>query len=231
MFGRSKKARRDREAAEQVEQVVEDVVGPFDVSEAPDDGVARLDFGSLRIPNPADVKVQVEFVEKTHVVRQVQIVQDDSEVHVGVFAAPRNEDVWEEAREEIVKSVERKGGQVEEVDGPYGVELLARGKGHGATVRYAGVSGPRWLLRAVFRGPRAEDVDAAPALDEALRGMVVDRGEAAMPILEALPLKMPPQAVELHKKRAELAAARKAGATPGRVNGAGSRRPSPKPKR
>ncbi|WP_035702558.1 DUF3710 domain-containing protein, partial [Glycomyces tenuis] len=48
---------------------------------------------------------------------------------------------------------------------------------------------------------RATDEDAAPELDEALRNLVVDRGNLAMPVREPLPLKLPP-------KMAEEAAAR-----------------------
>lgn len=241
MFGRAKKdSRADGEAvdAEAVKpaEAPDGADGPYDADDAPNDAVPRLDFGSLRIPNSPEVKVQVEFVEKTHAVRQVQMVAGDSEVHVGVFAAPRSEDVWDEAREEIVKSVHRQGGSVEEVDGPYGAELLVRGKGQNVPVRYAGISGPRWLIRAVFRGPRAEDETASPALDEALRGVVVERGSAPMPVLDALPLRMPPEARQLQEQLvAKAAARRKAAAAPkDRVNAAPAakqRKPSPKPRK
>ncbi len=68
-------------------------------------------------------------------------------------------------------------------------------------MRFCGIDGPRWFVQATFQGQRALDEAAAPELDEALRLLVIDRGSTAMPVREALPLKLPP-------KMAEEAAAR-----------------------
>jgi hypothetical protein len=151
-----------------------------------------------------------------------------------VFAAPRSEGIWAEVRAEIRKQLFNDGVAAEEVDGDYGTELRARVRTpDGLTdIRFVGVDGPRWLVRAVFQGPAAVEPDAAPALLECLRNLVVDRGHEAMPVREPLPLHLP-------KEVAEAGAAESDGAdesaTPG-ANGATAagpprRKPSPRPRR
>ena len=59
----------------------------------------------------------------------------------------------------------------QEVDGEYGTELRARVRTRRALadVRFVGVDGPRWLVRALFQGPAAADPAAAGPLGECLR--------------------------------------------------------------
>ena len=73
--------------------VAEDVVpaiGPYDASEAPDDGIPRLDLGALLIPAVDGVEMRVQAAPDGQV-QQVMLVDGDSSVHLGVFAAPRTE--------------------------------------------------------------------------------------------------------------------------------------------
>jgi hypothetical protein len=60
-------------------------------------------------------------------------------------------------------------------------------------VRFVGVDGPRWFLRAVISGPAAVDESAASALLDVVRETVVVRGDEAMAPRELLSLKLPEQ--------------------------------------
>ena len=60
--------------------------------------------------------------------------------------------------------------------------------------RFVGVDGPRWFLRGMISGSAAESSEAAAALEQAFRQIVVVRGTAPMPVREPLPLTLPPQA-------------------------------------
>jgi hypothetical protein len=62
--------------------------------------------------------------------------------------------------------------------------------------RFFGVNGPRWFLRGVLSGPGAERTGsgAPSALEDAFRSVVVVRGNEPMPVREALPLSLPPEA-------------------------------------
>jgi hypothetical protein len=149
-----------------------------------------------------------------------------------VFAAPRSEGIWDEVRAEIRKQLFTDGVAAEEAEGDYGVELRARVRTpDGLTdIRFVGIDGPRWLVRAVFQGPAAIDPAAAPALLECLQNLVVDRGHEAMPVREPLPLHLPKEVTDAG---AENAAAEPAAAGANGADGSAEarRKPSPRPRR
>jgi hypothetical protein len=215
--------------------------GPYDVADAPD--TDRLDLGSLQIPAIDGVEVRVQ-ADPEGQVQQVVLVHGDSALQLGVFAAPRSEGIWDEVRADIRKQLFTDGVAAEEVEGEYGVELRSRVRtGEGiADIRFVGVDGPRWMVRAVYQGAAALDPDAAGPLADCLRGLVVDRGGEAMPVREPLPLRLPREMAEqAAAQQAEQAAAQQAeeaetgagGANGTPVPGGGPtrRRPSPRPRR
>jgi hypothetical protein len=188
-------------------EIGEDVAtGPYDISEAPE-GVERLDLGSLHIPVVDGVSVRVQ-ANDDGVIQQIALMQDDSALMLSVLAAPRNESIWDEARAEIRKELGAGGGSVVDIPhGEFGAELRARIKTPEGEVelRFVGVDGPRWLVRAVFQGPAALDPAAGPLLLDSLHGLVVDRGREAMPVMDVLPLRLPREIAE--QARAQAAAA------------------------
>jgi hypothetical protein len=165
--------------------------GPYDITEAPD-GIAQLDLGALRIPAVDGVEVRVQ-ADNDGRIQQVVLVNGESALQLGVFAAPRSDGIWDEVRAEIRKQFFTDGVAAEEVNGDYGPELRARVRTpEGLTdIRFVGVDGPRWLVRAVYQGPAAVDPTVAPALVQCLEQLVVDRGHEAMPVREPLPLRLP----------------------------------------
>src|SRR5262245_1401610 len=177
--------------------------GPYDMADAPD-GVDRLDLGSLRIPVVEGVAVQVQ-ANNDGVVQQVALTYADSALLLSALAAPRGEPVWDEVRAEIRKELSASGARAEELDGVYGPELRARvNTPDGAVdVRFVGVDGERWMVRAIYQGRAATDPAAAGPLDDCLAGLVVDRGRDAMPALEALPLRLPREIAEQARAQAE----------------------------
>ena len=72
-------------------------------------------------------------------------------------------------------------------------------------VRFLGVDGPRWFLRAMLAGaPAMEDEQARPFLD-AFRGVVVVRGTDPLPVRDPVPLQLPKEAAEQLAAAAEAA--------------------------
>jgi hypothetical protein len=118
-----------------------------------------------------------------------------------VFAAPRTDGIWDEVRAEIAQAMTADGVSPREVDGPYGIELTARvNTPEGpADVRFVGVDGPRWMVRALYQGAAAADPGREGALGEVLSGLVVVRDAEARPVREALPLQLPK---EMHDQAA-----------------------------
>jgi hypothetical protein len=216
----------DADGAEPAEEV-----GPYDAEDAPDDDVERLDLGSMRIPAVAGVEVRMQANEQGQVANVV-LVAGGNALQLGVFAAPRTEGIWDEVRSELRDGIRSDGGTVTEQDGEYGPELRARMRTpEGPTdVRFVGVDGPRWFVRAAFQGKVATDPSVAPQLLDCLHGLVVDRGQEAMPVLDPLPLRLPEEAV-----RQQQAAAGANGADPDATGtdadgtdgkGTGGRKPS-----
>jgi hypothetical protein len=194
--------------------------GPYDSSDAPDD-VERLDLGSLHIPVIDGVSVRVQ-ANNEGAVQQVALMYDDSALMLSVLAAPRTEGIWDEVRADIRKELAAGGAAVSGVNGEYGAEMRARVTTPEGPIDllFVGVDGPRWLLRAIFQGPAAVDPAAAVPLRECLRGVVVDRGRDAMPVLELLPLRLPREIAEQARAQAAAAEANRP-ATNGVVPGSG----------
>ncbi|WP_432987108.1 DUF3710 domain-containing protein [Dactylosporangium sp. CA-233914] len=201
--------------------------GPYDISEAPA-GIAQLDLGALKVPAVDGVEVRVQ-ADNDGRIQQIVLVFADSALQLGVFAAPRSEGIWGEVRGEIRKQLFNDGVAAEEVSGDYGAELRARVRTpEGLTdIRFVGVDGPRWLVRAVFQGPAAIDPQAAQPLLECLHNLVVDRGHEAMPVREPLPLHLPKEVAEAGAQSGE------AEDGPNGVDGTSPerRKPSPRPRR
>jgi hypothetical protein len=171
--------------------------GPFDIGEVDDTG-GRLDVGALLLPLVEGVELQLQLEEATGQVTGVFIILADSAVQLQAFAAPRHEGIWREICDEIATGITEQGGTADVGTGPFGYELLARvpsaqpdGRVGFQPLRFTGVDGPRWLLRAVFHGRAAVDPEAARSLEALVTDVVVVRGSEPMGPRELLPLHLP----------------------------------------
>ena len=172
--------------------------GPWDVADAPDDEVARLDLGAVRVPGLEGAEIQVNLDEETGQLMAVSVVQPDSALQLQVFAAPRNEATWPQVRQELAAQITRDGGlaDVDETAGDLRAQLpFPQPDGSVAlgAVRFVGVDGPRWLLRGVLSGRAAAEPAAAEPLLGVLRGVVVVRGGDPYAPGDPLPLRLPDQ--------------------------------------
>jgi hypothetical protein len=193
------------------ERPVQATTGPWDVLDAPDDGLPRLDLGAIRLPALPGMDLRVELDPQQRVIGAT-LVAGDSQLQVAVFAAPRAGGIWDDVRKDLATSASGQGASLREVEGPFGTELAgtimatpvgSSGEAAGGPVRvparFLGVNGPRWFLRGVLSGPEAAGgTTAEPGspsrLEDAFRAVVVVRGNEPMPVREALPLTLPPEA-------------------------------------
>lgn len=172
--------------------------GPWDSSEVDVPEENRLHLGGLVIAGHDGLEVRLQVDEASGQVASVLLVAEDGAVELRAFAAPRNEDLWDDVRRQLAAETARRGGTATEVDGPYGPALAVRMTGQtpdGQTVTQPslvlGISGPRWLLRATMLGRPAGRYDPEGLLESALRDVVVVRGTTPMPPGEAIGLTMP----------------------------------------
>jgi len=181
--------------------------GPWDEADAPDDGRTRVDLGALRLPAMSGMELRVDVNAQQQVVG-ASLRSGESLLQLSVFAAPRAGGLWDDVRADLARGASGQGGQLTEVDGPFGKELAgtvlitpaaqpgqpATGKPVRRPARFLGVDGPRWFLRGMISGPAAAGPEAAAALEGAFREVVVVRGAQPMPVREQLALTLPAQA-------------------------------------
>ena len=175
--------------------------GPLDESEA---NAVRpyVDLGGVKLVPRDGLQLRLEIEEGSKRVVAVGIDFAGSTLQVQPFAAPRTSGLWHEIRGQIVEQIRSQGGEIQQRDGTLGPELIARipvtGGEAGATrvARFVGVDGPRWFLRGVVAGAGAIEPEAASAIDEVFRSIVVVRGTTPMPPRDLIPLHVPAGAAQ-----------------------------------
>ena len=177
------------------------VRGPWDTSEVElvDDDPSKIDLGSLIVTPREGLELQLQVDEQRGHVIAVVLAGPDGAVELRPFAAPRNGDIWDDVRAQIAAEVTRRGGTATQATGPWGPELrvvLSMTTPEGQTgqqpSRVFGIAGPRWLLRATFFGRPALEPDDHGLVEQALRDVIVRRGDQAHAPGDPLPLTMPP---------------------------------------
>jgi hypothetical protein len=187
----------DSQAADGAQAAGEVPQGPFDSGDVTELGM-RLDMGALWLPVRRDVTMRLDVDKATGRPVAVKVSRDGSSLQIQAFAAPRTAGIWDQVREELIASAVERGGSAQEMDGPFGKEVLtelpnrtAQGREGKRDVRFFAVDGPRWLLRGRVMGRAATDRSAAKELEEVFRDVVVNRGSEARPPRELLPLTAP----------------------------------------
>jgi len=173
--------------------------GPWDEEDAPDDGLNRLDLGSVRVPVPEGAQLQVE-MDPSGPVKAVHVITPMGQLTVTAYAAPRSGGLWHEVSTELASQLQQDGATVRSVNGDWGLELMAA-LGD-LQLRFIGVDGPRWMLRGVVAGPPDRADSGTKALYDLIRGTVVIRGTLPMPVRTPLPIELPP-AIAQHIQTAQ----------------------------
>ncbi len=205
MFGRRKK-REQNKAEEQKKSAEQEapptrsagLTGPFDVADAPADDT-RIDFGGLQIPAREGLQISVEADEAQRRMTGLSLLYKETSVQLNAFAAPRSESIWLGIRDRLRESITAQGATAELRDGSFGKELHARipvNDPNSRTrsfrpMRFVGVEGPRWVLRAVISGAAMQNPALTAEVEEIIRSVVVVRGEGAMAPTEVIQLRMP----------------------------------------
>lgn len=165
--------------------------GPFD-EVAPDDDIERVDLGSLLVPKLPGTEIRLEGTAQAGPVG-VLVVDGRSGVHLVACSAPRTEGLWDEIREALQAGLPENATNVREAPGELGTELRAEVHTPQGIqyVRFIGIDGPRWMLRAVISGAAGDDPSLDALLVRVIRATVVVRGEEPLPIRQPLELRIP----------------------------------------
>ena len=221
MFGRRRSA-GNRDLDDEVTSVEEtsadevqgQQIGPWDVTD-PHPELPRVDLGSLQVPVLEGTDIQLVFAEQHGA--WVTVRHQLSEMQLQAFAAPKRSGLWDDVRGEIVTEIAGTGGQSAEREGPFGTELLAQvpaepgQPGSGVRpLRFVGVDGPRWFLRALLAGAAATDPAAAAPLEAVFSQVVVVRGDQPIPPRDLLELRLPAEAAAALEEQAKAQQAEQA---------------------
>lgn len=205
LFGFGKKKHAEENSTSQVQEAQDseseavapdvDLVarGPWDSSEAPEDG-KYLNLGGLRLPARDGVTLRLQVnTEKTRVVG-VTITYKESSLELAPFAAPKSHGLWDDISAELMAG----GSETSKQEGTFGTEIVMSVAVGGRTIptRIVGVDGPRWMLRGIFTGKAAQDGEQHDALDDFFSAIVVDRGDDPLAPRDPLPLHPPVQVKE-----------------------------------
>ncbi|MCW2768002.1 MAG: hypothetical protein JWO11_3961 [Nocardioides sp.] len=183
------------------DEAEEQARGPLDAEDLPDDGIERVDLGSLLIePEPGrELRLQVD--EQSGEVQAVVLAGPDGALELRAFAAPRNGDLWSDSKRQMAAEISQRGGTATEREGRFGTELVcqmpvSRPDGTAATQpsRIIGINGPRWFLRANLLGRPAMDLEGSGEWEDTIAKVAVRRGEGAVPPGEPLPVVLPENA-------------------------------------
>jgi uncharacterized protein YggU (UPF0235/DUF167 family) len=208
IFGRKRRTEdgsAGRHAAPDADDTIEDEAGeeaglsdvsdgPFDVADFEDDGVPRIDLGSVKVPVPDGSQVQVEMDPEAGGVRAVHVVTEQGQITVSAYAAPRSGGLWREVSTELAEQLRADGAKVNIGRGKWGLEISAIVGD--VALRFVGVDRPRWMLRGVIAGPQSEAAPAVEVLREIVRRTIVDRGDAPMPVRTPLTITLPDAVAE-----------------------------------
>ncbi len=205
LFGRKNKARTEPDPVDEADDWEDDQAeltrGPQDSGGAPaPDGY--LDLGTLYVPRIRGMQLRGNFEADKETMRRVVLVLGSSGVAVSVAAAPRSTEAWPELADQIKAGIVNSGGTIDEVGGPYGLQLEAKvatqlpdGSTGLAPLRIIGCEGSGWLLRIDVQGAAAQgDEEQMKACEDLIDRLIVNRGNEPKIRFELLPLRLPKEA-------------------------------------
>ena len=157
-----------------------------------------IDLGCLKIPVQHDLEIQVDVETASNTIVSISLVLPHSVASVHVFAAATNEDSWPSVRDAIVAGLAEQHVECTIELGTFGTEIhcvMPTQNDDGTTVvqpiRFIGIDGPRWFLRAAIGGDAAVFAEAIDKMNEVLKSVKVVRGEHAMAPGEPLVFSLP----------------------------------------
>ena len=176
--------------------------GPLEFSSDVDTS-SMLDLGAVFLPNIPGLEVHLDLDPRSGKGKSVSLHLNMTIAEVQIFAAAVNDDLWATMRDAISSGLRDQKVDCTVEMGRFGTEIHAvmptvdlDGNAHVQPVRFVGVRGSRWLVRAVISGDGAllsghPDPDAGPDIDEVISQLVINRGDEPIPPGERLALRSP----------------------------------------
>lgn len=176
--------------------------GPFDISQAPDDGIARVDLGGLQIPIVDNMQLHLDGANEeggSFALATIVLEERQAAMQLMAVAAPRSGGFWAEVMDELEADINGSGGTMTRGQGRFGEELTGtvsasdpQGNAAGEQpARFIGAEGNRWFIRAMLMGTAAVDPGMGEFFEDIVAGCIVNRGERPMAPGDLIPLTPP----------------------------------------
>jgi hypothetical protein len=181
--------------------------GPLEFSSEVDTS-SMLNLGAVFLPNIPGLEVHLDLDPRSGIGKSVSLHLNMTIAEVQIFAAAVSEDLWASMRDAITSGLREQKVDCSVEMGRFGTEIHAvmptvdlDGNAHVQPVRFLGVRGSRWLVRAVISGDGAlrgvpDKAISSPEIDEVISKLVINRGEEPLPPGERLALRSPSEPSE-----------------------------------
>jgi hypothetical protein len=176
--------------------------GPLEFSSEVDTS-SMLNLGAVFLPNIPGLEVHLDLDPRSGTGKSVSLHLNMTIAEVQIFAAAVNEDLWASMRDAITSGLQEQKVDCSVEMGRFGTEIHAvmptvdlDGNAHVQPVRFVGVRGSRWLVRAVISGDGAlpevrKNPEVSPEIDDVISKLVINRGDEPLPPGERLVLRSP----------------------------------------
>jgi len=159
--------------------------GPWDADQAPSDA-DFYDFGPLKLPALPGLKVRIEIDPERKEIGAVTLRIADCALQLQVIAKQRGVSEWEATRKDLLANLRKQPGHQQVLEGRFGSEVIAVLTGRttegllvDSTMRFQGIEGETWLIRAVSAGPSVTHDDVAARVDAFVSRCAVDAANVA----------------------------------------------------
>ena len=203
--------RRAKRAADEIPQLDEEVtmqennegtdlaapkIGPESVApgtELP----GYIDMGAIQI-KPVE-GIQVNLPQENPPYEYITFLIAGSALQIAIRSCPRSDDGWAERKKQVKEAYIEEGFKVDSTESRYGEDLVVEipvntpdGRKGVGQIRFAGVSGDRWVAQLAFHGAAVDpDSDAAKIIDGFVDSLKVVRGQDPMPPYVPLTISLP----------------------------------------
>lgn len=133
--------------------------GPWDAGSSPED-VEFYDFGALKLPALPGLMARLEIDPERQEIGAVTVRIADCALQLQVIAKQRGVSQWEGTRKDLLANLRKRPGYQQVVEGRFGAEVIGVLTGRttegvlvDSTMRFQGVEGDTWMIRAVSSGP------------------------------------------------------------------------------
>lgn len=166
----------------------------YDVAEP----TGYLNLGAVWIPTIEGLDVTVQIDQTTQQLLSFSLIYANSIAKIEIFAAAKEHSSWADIRFEIAARLEETQVQPKISTGSFGSQITAvmptfdeQGNTLVQAVRFLGIDGDRWFLRATISGAGAVDPEATTQIDEMIAMLVINRGDEPMAPGARLPIRFP----------------------------------------